>query len=60
MEIGFTAEQQALRQELRQYYGSLLTPEVQEALAESDKRTCGKILPESPVPRFPATATQPT
>jgi len=36
MEIGYTAEQEALRQELRQYYGSLLTPEIQAELAVSN------------------------
>jgi 3-oxocholest-4-en-26-oyl-CoA dehydrogenase alpha subunit len=35
MEIGYTAEQEALRDSLRQYYADLLTPEVQEQLAES-------------------------
>ncbi len=35
MEIGFTAEQEALRQELRRYYEGLLTPEVQAELAVS-------------------------
>ena len=35
MEIGFTEEQQALRQELRRYYGELLTPEVERDLAHS-------------------------
>jgi 3-oxocholest-4-en-26-oyl-CoA dehydrogenase alpha subunit len=34
MEIGYTEEQEALRLELREYYDKLLTPEVQEALAE--------------------------
>ena len=35
MEIGYTEEQQALRQELREYYANLLTPEVEEELANS-------------------------
>jgi alkylation response protein AidB-like acyl-CoA dehydrogenase len=35
MEIGYTDEQQALRQELRAYYAKLLTPEVEEALSHS-------------------------
>ncbi len=35
MEIGFTDEQHALRQELRRYYGELLTPEVERELAHS-------------------------
>ncbi|HXX89452.1 MAG TPA: acyl-CoA dehydrogenase family protein [Acidimicrobiales bacterium] len=35
MEIGYTPEQLALRQELRDYYGRLLTPEVERELAES-------------------------
>jgi len=35
MEIGFTEEQQALRRELRSYYSGLLTPEVEEELANS-------------------------
>jgi 3-oxocholest-4-en-26-oyl-CoA dehydrogenase alpha subunit len=34
MEIGYTDEQQALRQELRDYYAGLLTPEVERQLAE--------------------------
>ena len=33
MEIGYTEEQQALQRELRQYYATLLTPEVEEQLA---------------------------
>ncbi len=33
MEIGYTEEQAALRQELRSYYANLLTPEVEEALS---------------------------
>ena len=33
MEIGYTEEQQALRNELREYYAKLLTPEVEEQLA---------------------------
>ena len=44
MEIGYTAEQEALRQELRAYYANLLTPEVEAELADqataSDRR-CG-------------------
>ena len=35
MDIGYTEEQQALRQELREYYAKLLTPEVEEELARS-------------------------
>jgi alkylation response protein AidB-like acyl-CoA dehydrogenase len=35
MEIGYTDEQQALRQELREYYANLLTPEVEAELAQS-------------------------
>ncbi len=35
MEIGYTEEQQALRQELREYYENLLTPEVEAELAQS-------------------------
>ena len=35
MEIGFTEEQQALRRELRSYYASLLTPDVEDELAHS-------------------------
>ena len=35
MEIGYTAEQEALRQELREYYAKLLTPEVEAELAQS-------------------------
>ena len=35
MEIGYTEEQQALRQELRDYYANLLTPEVEAELAQS-------------------------
>ncbi len=35
MEIGYTAEQEALRDSLRQYYADLLTPEVEAQLAES-------------------------
>jgi 3-oxocholest-4-en-26-oyl-CoA dehydrogenase alpha subunit len=34
MEIGYTKEQEALRQELRSYYHELLTPEVEAGLAE--------------------------
>jgi 3-oxocholest-4-en-26-oyl-CoA dehydrogenase alpha subunit len=35
MEIGYTEEQQALRQELRDYYAKLLTPEVEAELSVS-------------------------
>jgi len=35
MEIGYTEEQQALRQELREYYENLLTPEVEAELSQS-------------------------
>jgi alkylation response protein AidB-like acyl-CoA dehydrogenase len=35
MEIGFTEEQEALRRELRSYYEDLLTPEVEQELANS-------------------------
>ena len=35
MEIGYTAEQDALRRELREYYAALLTPEVEAELATS-------------------------
>ena len=35
MEIGYTDEQEALRRELRDYYSALLTPEVEEKLANS-------------------------
>jgi alkylation response protein AidB-like acyl-CoA dehydrogenase len=35
MEIGYTEEQQDLRQELRDYYTNLLTPEVEEELSDS-------------------------
>ena len=35
MEIGYTEEQQELRQELRDYYANLLTPEVEAELAQS-------------------------
>jgi alkylation response protein AidB-like acyl-CoA dehydrogenase len=35
MHIGYTDEQEKLRQELRAYYAELLTPEVQEQLAHS-------------------------
>lgn len=34
MEIGYTKEQEALRQELRAYYQELLTPEVEAGLAQ--------------------------
>ncbi len=36
MYVGLSEEQQALRQELRDYYAGLLTPEVQESVAESN------------------------
>jgi len=36
MYVGYDEEQQALRQELRDYYAALLTPEVQESLAGSN------------------------
>ena len=35
MEIGYTEEQEALRQELRRYYAELLTPEVEQELSTS-------------------------
>jgi alkylation response protein AidB-like acyl-CoA dehydrogenase len=35
MYIGYDEEQEALRQELREYYAKLLTPEVEEALSQS-------------------------
>ncbi len=35
MEIGYTQEQEALRNQLREYYANLLTPEVEAQLAES-------------------------
>jgi len=35
MEIGYTAEQEALRREIREYYAALLTPEVESQLAQS-------------------------
>ena len=35
MHVGYTAEQESLRQELRAYYDNLLTPQVQDELAES-------------------------
>jgi len=35
MEIGYTEEQQKLRQELRDYYANLLTPEVEAELSQS-------------------------
>jgi alkylation response protein AidB-like acyl-CoA dehydrogenase len=35
MEIGYTKQQEALRQELREYYANLLTPEIEEGLANS-------------------------
>ncbi len=36
MEIGYTEEHQALRNELREYYANLLTPEVEAQLAASE------------------------
>jgi alkylation response protein AidB-like acyl-CoA dehydrogenase len=36
MEIGYTEEHQALRNELREYYANLLTPEVEVQLAASE------------------------
>ncbi len=36
MYIGYTEEHEALRQELRSYYDQLLTPEVQELVADSE------------------------
>ncbi len=36
MYVGYDQEQQALRQELRDYYAQLLTPEVQESLVGSN------------------------
>jgi alkylation response protein AidB-like acyl-CoA dehydrogenase len=36
MEIGYTEEYQALRNELREYYANLLTPEVEAQLAASE------------------------
>ena len=38
MEISYTEEQQALKQELRAYYDNLLTPEVEAELAQSARR----------------------
>ncbi|HXW38437.1 MAG TPA: acyl-CoA dehydrogenase family protein, partial [Acidimicrobiales bacterium] len=35
MEIGYTAEQEELRDRLRQYYAELLTPEVEAQLSQS-------------------------
>jgi alkylation response protein AidB-like acyl-CoA dehydrogenase len=35
MEIGYTEEQEALRDRLRDYYANLLTPEVEQQLADS-------------------------
>jgi 3-oxocholest-4-en-26-oyl-CoA dehydrogenase alpha subunit len=35
MHIGLTEEQEALKRELREYYGRLLTPDVEEGLARS-------------------------
>jgi len=36
MYVGYDEDQQALRQELRDYYAALLTPEVQEGLADAN------------------------
>ncbi len=36
MQIGYTAEQETLRQEIRDYYARLLTPEVEAELAEAN------------------------
>ena len=36
MYVGYDEDQQALRQELRDYYAELLTPEVQEGLADAN------------------------
>jgi 3-oxocholest-4-en-26-oyl-CoA dehydrogenase alpha subunit len=36
MDIGYTEEQEALRQELRAYYAELLTPEVEEQLGHAN------------------------
>ncbi len=36
MQIGYTAEQETLRQEIRGYYARLLTPEVESELAEAN------------------------
>ncbi len=41
MYIGYTAEQEGLRRELREYYERLLTPEVREALHE--EKGCGPV-----------------
>ena len=38
MYVGYDEEQEALRQELRAYYAELLTPEVQEGLADAQRR----------------------
>ena len=35
MEIAYTEEQQALKQELRAYYENLLTPEVEQELSQA-------------------------
>ena len=36
MYLDFTAEQQALRKEIRDYYRELLTPEIRSALADDE------------------------
>ena len=36
MYIGYTEEHERLRKELRAYYDRLLTPEIQEAVADSE------------------------
>jgi alkylation response protein AidB-like acyl-CoA dehydrogenase len=41
MYIGYTAEQEGLRRELREYYVRLLTPEVREALHQ--EKGCGRV-----------------
>src|SRR3972149_7827556 len=41
MYIGYTAEQEGLRRELREYYERLLTPEVREALHA--EKGCGPV-----------------
>jgi hypothetical protein len=34
MDLGFTPEQDRLREELREYFAGLMTPEVRESLAD--------------------------
>ena len=36
MQIGFTEEQEQLRQELREYFSTLMTPEVQEQMSSTE------------------------